>query len=205
MPDANQGTEAWLLERVGFCTASRFDAVLAKIKTGEAATRRNYKLQIVTERLTGLPTPSFNQSAAMIWGTEHEPYARMALEAQNGVMVIEAPFRKHSMMDWVGCSPDGEIDLDGLCELKCPDSTTHVEWLQSGLVPTEHVPQIQGQMWITGRQWCDFVSFDPRMPERLRLFVVRVPRDDAYIVALRLEVEKFLGEVQELHDRLMKL
>ncbi len=129
----------------------------------------------------------------------------MAHEARYGVPVIEAPFIKHSSVEWVGCSPDGFIELDGLVEIKCPESTTHVEWMQSGTWPAEHYPQMQGQMWVTGRQWCDFVSFDPRMPEKLRLYVVRVNRDDGYISKLADEVAVFLREVEDMKAALEKM
>lgn len=200
---APQGTEAWLIERAGHATASRFCDVLAKIKSGEAATRRKYRLQLVTERLTGLPSPSYS-NAAMEWGREQEPFARMAYEAHSGLLAIEAPFRKHATLPWCGASPDGEIDDDGGLEIKCPDSITHVGYLTGGTAPADYIPQIQGAMWVTGRRWWDFVSFDPRMPANLRLFVARVPRDEEYIAMLAREVETFLAEVAREEDDLRK-
>jgi putative phage-type endonuclease len=199
--NAPQGTEAWLIERAGHATASCFDAVLAKIKSGEAMTRRKYRLRLVTERLTGLPTPSF-KNAAMEWGVATEPFGRMAYEAATGMLAIEAPFRKHPTIAWCGCSPDGEIEDDGLLEIKCPDSTTHVEYLTAGVMPSDYIPQVQGQMWVTGRAYCDFVSFDPRMPANLQLFRVRVERDDAYCERLEAEVLQFLDETAALEQRL---
>lgn len=193
--NAPQGSNEWLIERAGCATASCFDAVLAKVKTGEASTRRKYRMRVVTERLTGLPSPSFT-NAAMQWGKEQEPYARMAYEAKTGRLAIEAPFRKHHAIDWVGASPDGEVEDDGLLELKCPESQTHVDYLTAGVAPSDYMAQMQGQMWVTGRQWCDFASFDPRMPKGLRLFLVRVPRDEKYIAALEAEVIRFLAEVE---------
>lgn len=199
--NAPQQTDAWLLERAGHATASCFDAVLAKIAKGEASTRRKYRMRLVTERLTGLPTPSF-KNASMEWGTQTEPFGRMAFEAATGLLAIEAPFRKHAMIQWCGCSPDGEIGDDGLLEIKCPDSTTHVEYLTAGVMPSDYVPQVQGQMWVTGRAWCDFVSFDPRLPANLQLFRVRVERDDEYCKRLEAEVLQFLEETAALEKRL---
>lgn len=200
--NAPQGTPEWLRERAGCATASRFADVCAKIKSGEAATRRKYRLQLVTERLTGNPVQGYI-NAAMQWGIDTEPEARMAYEAERGVIVEETGFAKHPAIPWCGASPDGLIDDDGLVEFKCPESTTHLEWLEAGKAPAEHVPQIQGQMWITGRQWCDFVSYDPRFPGGLKLFVVRVPRDEDYIKGLEKEVIEFLAGVEEVIQRLM--
>ena len=200
--NAPQGSGAWLAERAGHVTASRFKDVLAKIKTGEAATRKAYKIQLVTERLTGLPVESF-KNAAMEWGTAQEPVAREAYEARTGVLVDLADFLKHPAMKWCGGSPDGLIGEDGGIEIKCPhNSTVHVETLMGGM-PSDHVAQVQGNLWITGRQWWDFVSFDPRMPERLQIYVQRIERDDKYIATLQAEVEAFLSEVEALHARLM--
>lgn len=198
-----QGTEAWKKERAGHCTASRFKDVLAKIKTGEAATRRNYRVQLVTERLIGAPISNGFTSKAMEWGTATEPLARMAYEARTGDPVIETGFHHHPKIEWVGASPDGLVGSDGLIEIKCPEPATHMEWLLDGVCPSEHVAQVQGQLWITGRTWCDFVSYDPRFPENLRLLVARVERNDSYIAELEKQVRLFLREVDQLHDRLL--
>lgn len=202
--NAPQGTEAWLADRCGCATASRFSDVLAKIKAGEAATRRKYRIQVVTERLTGNPVQGY-QNAAMQWGTMTEPEAREAYEAEHGVLVEQTGFLRHPSVKWCGASPDGLVDSDGMVEIKCPESTTHLEWMTNGVVPSEHVPQIQGQMWVTGRKWVDFVSYDPRFPEHLQIFIVRAPRDDKYIEALAVEVNVFLAEVALMHDKLMGL
>lgn len=201
--NAPQRSEAWLAERCGCATASRFSDVLARIKTGEAATRRKYRMQLVTERLTGNPVQGYVNSA-MQWGTETEPEARAAYEAERGVLVQETGFVKHPSMAWCGGSPDGTLEDDGLIEIKCPESTTHLEWMTNGVVPPEHVPQIQGQMWVTGRQYVDFVSYDPRFPAHLQLFVVRVERDENYIDSLAVAVGDFLREVHAMHSKLME-
>lgn len=196
----NQGTPEWLAARAGHCTASRFADVLARLKGGgEAAGRKAYKLQLVTERLTGQPVETY-KNAAMEHGTLTEPFARAAYETVRELMVDETGFLLHPSMEWVGGSPDGLVGEEGLIEIKCPyNSVVHVETLTGGM-PTEHRAQVQGLLWITGRQWADFISFDPRMPEKLRLYVERVQRDDDYIKALAEEVEKFLAEVDKQHQ-----
>jgi len=201
--NAPQGSEAWLLDRAGHCTASRFADVLAKIKTGEASSRRNYRLQLVTERLTERPVEGY-KNAAMEWGSEQEPNARDAYEARTGALVDVSEFIRHPEVKWSGCSPDGLLGDDGVLEIKCPHvSTVHVETLLAGGYPSGHVAQIQGLLWVTGRQWCDFVSFDPRMPEHLQLYTFRVERDEAYIETLAAEVSRFLAEVEELTAKLL--
>lgn len=201
--NAPQRTDEWLAERCGHATASKLSDVMAKIKSGEAETRRKYRLQVVTERLTGRPAPSGYQNAAMQWGVETEAEARMCFESERGAMVIETGFLKHASIPWFGASPDGLIGDDGMLELKCPESTTHLEWMEAAKVPAKHVPQIQGQMAVTGRKWVDFASYDPRFPDGLQLFIVRCPRDDAYIKALEAEVMDFLAGAEEMVQRLM--
>lgn len=201
--NAPQGSEAWRLARAGHCTASCFKDVLARIKVGEAAGRRNYRMQLVTERLTGIPQDDYT-NAAMQWGIEQEPYARESYENETGNMVLQSEFVKGE--EWTGCSPDGLIGTDGLTQIKCPfKSVIHLETLTDGIVPSEHVAQIQGELWVTGREWSDFVSFDPRMPEKLRLFVKRVQRDEDYIAKLAAEVNAFLVEVEKLHQQILRM
>ena len=174
-----QRTDEWYAARLGRATASNFGKVLAKIKTGEAADRRNYRAQLVIERLTGNRQEGYS-NAAMQWGTEQEPFARIAYMADRGLDVQEIGFIQHETL-MAGCSPDGLIGTDGLIEIKCPVSATHIETLKTQHMPLEHMPQVQGQMWIAGREWCDFVSYDPRMPEKLQMFVQRVPRDVMHV------------------------
>lgn len=197
-----QGTQEWLSERAGCATASRFADVMATIKIGEAASRRGYRMQLVTERLTGNPVQGYT-NAAMQWGSDTEPLAREAYEVKTGVIVDQTGFIKHPGIQWCGASPDGFIEADGLVEIKCPESTTHLEWMEAGKVPGKHIPQIQGQMWVTDRQYCDFVSYDPRFPSNLQMFIVRVPRDDAYIKTLEAQVKMFLEETGEMVQRLL--
>ena len=189
--------------RAGKVTASRVADVLSKVKSGESAGRKNLKMDLVAERLTGKPTDSFTNSA-MQWGTEQEPFARIAYEAYKGIFVEQIPFVDHPTIEWFGCSPDGLVGEDGLIEIKCPNTTTHIEYLQEGKPPSKYIPQMMAQMACTGRKWCDFASFDPRMPEELQLFVVRLNRDDAYIQEMEAEVKKFLDEVEQVLAQLKR-
>ena len=195
----NQGTPEWFAARCGKVTASRLGDVLAKIKSGEAAVRRNYRAQLISEQLTGVPVESFS-SAAMQWGKDIEPQARAAYEAVSGNIAMEVGFIPHQHL-MTGASPDGLIEEDGGIEIKCPNTATHIDTLLKGMSP-EHLPQIQGAMWITGRQWWHFVSFDPRLPERLQLYVQRVERDQDYIDSLAKEVVLFLGEIDQVRQKL---
>lgn len=190
-----QGSDAWKALRAGKVTASRVADVLSKIKSGESAGRKNYRMDLVAERLTGKPADSFTNSA-MQWGTEQEPFARIAYETHKGLFVEQVPFVDHPTIEWFGCSPDGLVAEDGLLEIKCPNTTTHLEYLQDGKPPSKYIPQMMAQMACTGRKWCDFASFDPRLPEDLQLFVVRLNRDDAYIQEMEAEVKQFLTEVE---------
>lgn len=200
---APQGSEAWRLDRCGRATASCFDKVLAKVKVGEAAGRRDYRMQLVVERLTGVPQEGYT-NAAMKWGTEHEAEAREAFAEAKDLWVVESPFIPHKEL-MAGCSPDGLIEQDGGTEFKCPyNSVVHVETLTGGM-PSEHRAQVQGNMWITGRKWWWFASYDPRMPEKLRLYTELVKRDDEYIAKLEAEVKRFLAEVDAKVQELMRL
>jgi putative phage-type endonuclease len=195
-----QGTLEWRQLRLGKVTASRVADVMSKIKTGESAGRKNYKMDLVVERLTNTPTSSFT-NAAMAWGTETEPLARMAYEAFTGTFVETVAFIQHPSIEWFGCSPDGLVD-DGLIEIKCPNTATHIDYLLAGVPPAKYVPQMQTQMACTGAKWCDFVSFDPRLPTELQLLVVRLNRDDSYIQEIEVEVKQFLNEVQQVYTQL---
>ena len=199
--DYEQGSEPWLQARAGRVTASRIDDVMAKIKTGEAASRRDYRAQIVAEILTGKPADGGYINAEMQWGTEQEPYARAAYEVAKGVMVDQLGFVLHPRIERAGASPDGLAGKIGL-EIKCPKTATHLQYLLDGTVPAKYQPQMLWQMACMETEAVDFVSFDPRLPEKHQLFVVRFPRDDAKIKAMEAEVEKFLAEVDEVLERL---
>lgn len=191
---AEQRTEEWYAARCGKATASRIADVVAKTKTGWGASRANYKAELVTERLTGLPCEHY-RSPKMIRGEELEPEARAAYEFFANVDVETVGFIDHPRIAMSGASPDGLVGKDGLVEIKCPDTSTHIETLLGGSLSGEYVKQVQWQMACTGRAWCDFVSYDPRMPEAMRLYIQRVKRDDAAIAELEKNVELFLREV----------
>lgn len=197
-----QGSPEWFAERCGMATASKFKDIMAKVKSGEAAGRRNYRAAVVCERLTGRPAETYS-NAAMEWGTQTEPLARMAFEIVTGALVEEVGFIRHATL-MAGASPDGLIDADGMIEIKCPNTATHIETLLGGMSP-DHMPQVQGQMWIAGRRWVDFVSFDPRLPEKLKLHIQRISRDDIYIKTLESEVTAFLESVSKTVEQLEKL
>jgi putative phage-type endonuclease len=189
-----QGTDGWFRVRLGKVTASRVADVIAKTKTGWGASRKNYLAELVAERLTGSPAESYT-NAAMKWGTETEPHARAAYEFFRDAAVDEVGFVPHPTITMSGASPDGYVGREGLIELKCPNTAAHIEMLLGSEVADKYIVQMQWQMACAGRQWCDFVSFDPRMPEELRLFVKRVPRDDRRIQELETSVMEFLAEL----------
>lgn len=199
-----QGSPEWFAQRIGKVTASRVADVIAKVRSGEAADRANYRAELVAERLTGKAQEGFT-NAAMKWGTDCEPLARAAYEAEFGLMVEEVGMIEHPRIAMTGASPDGLISIDGLIEIKCPETKAHIATMLSKSAPAKYMPQMQWQMACTGRAWCDFVSFDPRMPHEMQMFVTRVLRDDAYISELEAEVIMFLAEVENTVQKLREL
>ena len=195
-----QGTTEWFAARCGKVTASRVADIIAKTKAGFSTSRDNYMAQLVCERMTGKPAESFSNSA-MQWGTDTEPFARAAYEAKADILVSEVGFIDHPWITMSGASPDG-LAGDGLVEIKCPNTATHIATLLDQKVPEKYITQMMWQMACTERPWCDFVSFDPRMPEHLHLFVKRIERNDRYIAELENEVIQFLKEVD---DKVKKL
>jgi putative phage-type endonuclease len=200
--DELQRTQEWFEARLGKATASKCSDILAKVKSGEAATRRNYRIQLVCERITGTLTEHFT-TRDMEWGTEQEPFARAAYEAATGNFVDECGSVDHSTIPMFAASPDGLVGKDGLIEIKCPRPATHIEWMLDGRVPAQHKPQMIAQIACTGRKWVDFVSFDPRMPEHLQLFIVRFTPSPKEIEEIEAQVSTFLAEVEESHALLM--
>ena len=186
-----QRTEAWMQLRLGKVTASRLSDVAMKKTT---AGYQNYKAQLIAERLTGTPPESFS-SAAMQWGTEKEPDARAAYSFLHSVEVAEIGFVDHPHIEWAGASPDGLVGIEGLVEIKCPNTATHIATLEGGNVPGKYMLQMQWQMACTDRSWCDFASYDPRLPVEMQLHVVRVERDDELIKELEEKTAAFLAEV----------
>lgn len=199
-----QGTTEWFMARLGKVTASRVADIIAKTKSGYSTSRQNYLAQLVVERMTQKPTESFT-NAAMQWGTDTEPLARAAYEIANDVMVNEIAFVPHPTIEMSGASPDGLVHEDGLVEIKCPNTATHIETLLNDTIKSEYKTQMQWQMACTGRLWTDFVSFDPRMPSKHQMKVIRVNRDDATIKMLEDEVSKFLLEVTKTVERIETL
>lgn len=203
MEIVQQRTPDWFEARCGLATGSRFKDILSKVKSGESAGRRNYKMQLVTERLTGRPCETY-QNAAMLHGIETEPLAIAAYEEKTGNKVIAQGFINHFAYN-CGVSPDGLVSAYGGLECKCPyNSMIHIETTLNGM-PSEHKPQVQGLLWVLSRDWVDFVSFDPRLPKNLQLYIQRIYRDDEYIETLEAEVVKFLFEVDELETKLRSL
>jgi putative phage-type endonuclease len=186
--------EAWKMSRLGKATASRIAHLTAKTKTGWSTSRRKYMIELMAERLTGMPAKQF-LSEAMLWGNSTEPDARRAYEKSTGKSVEQVWFIDHPTIPMSGASPDGMVGDDGLLEIKCPETATHLTFLLDKQVNPDHVTQMQWQMATTGKKWCDYASFDPRLPEALRLSIVRVPRDDALIATLEKEVTAFLAEL----------
>lgn len=195
MTDIIQGSAEWHALRLGKVTASRVADVIAKTKSGPAASRANYMAQLVCERLTDEPTETFT-SKEMQWGTDQEPNARAAYEFRTDATVEETGFVAHPTIADSGASPDGIVAADGLIEIKCPNTATHIETLLGRAVPGKYITQIQWQLACTGRKWCDYVSFDPRMPELMSLFIARVERDARLIADLEAQVREFLTELE---------
>lgn len=195
MSDIIQGTEEWKAIRCGKVTASRVADVIAKTQKGWGASRATYMGELIAERLTGVPAPSYT-NGAMQWGTEQEPNARAAYEFYNDCTVEQVGFIAHPTIAMSGASPDGLIGNDGMVEIKCPNTSTHIDTLLGQEVPAKYITQMQWQMACSGRQYCDFVSFDPRMPESMRYFVRRIKRDDTTITQLEKDVTAFINELE---------
>ena len=199
-----QGSEEWHTARLGRVTASRVADVIARTKSGPSASRANYMAELVAERLTGARGETFT-NAAMQWGTDNEAEARMAYEFRTDATVEQVGFILHPTIDMAGASPDGLVLTDGLVEIKCPNTATHIETLLTGSIPGKYETQMLWQMACTGRAWCDFASFDPRLPEEMRLFVKRFDRDDKRISEMEEQVREFLFELDATVKRLGKL
>ncbi|MER2267177.1 lambda exonuclease family protein [Methylobacterium oxalidis] len=201
MAEMVQGSPEWLAERCGKVTASRIADMIKRTQNGWGAPRMAYLRELVAERLTGLSAPHFT-SAEMYWGSENEPVARAAYEFRFDVDVVRIGFAPHPAIAEAGASPDGLVGADGLVEFKCPKTETHLDTWLSQTAPEQYVPQMQWQMACTGRSWCDFASYDPRVPDDLKLFVIRVARDEDLITALEEQAIAFLAEVADQVARL---
>lgn len=189
-----QGSEEWISARLGKVTASRMADLMARTKTGYSASRANYMAELICERLTGSQADRFT-NAAMQWGTDTEPQARAAYEFLTGNDVIEVGFVDHPTISMAGASPDGLVGDVGLLEIKCPNTATHIETLLTNSVPDKYRKQMLWQMACTGRAWCDFVSFDPRLPGDMQLWSARVEPEPGEITAMETEVQTFIAEL----------
>ena len=203
MANLEQRSAEWFKIRCGKVTASRVSDVIAKTKSGWGASRANYMAQLIAERLTGEVADSYSNSA-MQWGTDHEDEARMAYEFYENAKVQEIGFVQHNDLE-SGASPDGLVEDDGLTEIKCPNTATHIQTLLDQKIPKKYETQMLWQLECTDRKWCDFVSFDPRMPEDLKLFVKRFERDDKRLDEIRTMVADFIGELEDKLTALKKL
>ena len=199
-----QGSDEWKQARVGKVTASRMADVMARTKSGYGASRSNYMAELIAERLTGNPANGY-VNEAMKFGTENEPLARAAYVFSYGVEVEEVGFIDHPEMEMTGCSPDGLIGKDGLIEIKVPNTSTHIDFLLGEEIPDKYIKQMDWQMECTGRQWVDFASFDPRLPEHLRLKIIRVHRNESRLSIMRVEVLKFIVEMNAMLEKLSRL
>jgi len=191
--NAEQRSEEWFKARLGRATASKFNDIIAVTRSGYSTQRKNYAAELTIQRIIGVSEDSYT-SAAMQWGIDNEPLARLQYELTTGNTAKETGFWLHDEL-MAGASPDGLIGRAGVLEIKCPNSATHIETLFKKTVPRQYQAQVQGQMWITGRKWCDFVSFDPRLPVNAQMIVIHVERDDVFIADLESEVKDFLEEV----------
>lgn len=204
MNNPEQGTEEWRAQRAGMITASRFADVVAVRRDGKpTAAREKYMRLLAFERLSGAPAKEIH-SRSLEWGSELETYARAAYELETGEFVTQSGFIAHPSHDFIGCSPDGLIDESGGIEMKCPhDEAVHINtWLEG--MPADHLPQVQGCMFVTGRQWWDFASYDPRQSERFCLYVQRIERDQTYIDKLEIALLQFEAELQQMIKTLEK-
>lgn len=200
--DCEQGSEPWKAARLGKVTASRIADMTAKTRTGWGSSRANYAAELIAERLTGAPADRFT-NAAMEWGSEQEAPARALYEFMHDVSVQLVGCVLHPSINMALASPDGLVGDDGLVEIKAPNTATHLDTLLTETVPEKYVKQMQFQMSCTGRAWCDFVSFDPRMPADMQMWVKRIPRDDVMIADLDKETRVFLAEVAATVDALV--
>ena len=187
-----QGSDEWFAARLGIATASRYKDIMARTPAPKA----NYSAELVAERLTGEREDGY-KSSDMQWGNDYEPVARLTYKLNNpDKNVRECGIFIHDDIE-CGASPDGLVDDDGTIEIKCPKTSTHIQTLKSKKLPTQYYWQVQGQLWVTGRKWCDFISYDPRLPENAAYICIRVERDDEKIALLEQSVREFMAQVQD--------
>ena len=203
--DVIQGEPEWFDCKRGKIGATSLNDIMSKGRSGgQSAGSKNLMAKLAVERLTGLTAETYS-NGAMQWGTDNEPLARAAYGFINDVQVVQVGFVDHPFIDHAGMSPDGLCGEEGLVEIKCPNTATHIEYLRAKSVPSEYVKQVQWQMACSGRLWCDFMSFDPRMPQRLQSLIVRVWRDEALIDEMQTAANMFLIEVANLVKELEEM
>lgn len=200
--EAEQGSSEWLRARIGCLTASRMGDAMAFLKGGkESEARRKLKIELLAERLTEMTNDGF-VNAAMRWGIETEQEAKDRYEEITGALIQPCGFALHGEIDYFGASPDGLLNGDGLIEIKCPTSITHMQWLLDGVVPEQHKPQMMAQMIVTGRGWCDFMSYDPRFPAGKDYFIRRFEPSPGELNDVENGALIFLEELDRLADQL---
>lgn len=195
-----QGSDQWFVDRIGCLTSCMVAGAISKLKSGkESSARRKYRAQLVAERLTNIPQGSdLSNIRAIRWGIEQESNARVSYEFKTDREVDVVGFVRHQTIENGGASPDGLVEVDGLTEYKCPNTATHIEYLRAGIVPEEYRPQMKWQLACTGRHWCDFVSYDPRLDLRNRLFIVRYEPTQKELEEIEQEAIEFLQEVDQI-------
>jgi len=199
---AAQGSAGWLKAREGCLTASRMVDAMSRLKSGgDSEKRRQLKYEILAERLTGCAVEHY-VNPAMQWGIEWESACKEAYEEHTGNIITPCGFALHDEIEYFGASPDGLINHDGAIECKCPTTTTHIKYLIEAVVPEQYKPQMLSQLAVTGRKWCDFASYDPRMPEPLQLFVVRFEPAPEDIVLVENAAREFLEEIDSMWELL---
>jgi hypothetical protein len=202
--NVQQHSPEWMQARVGHVTASRVGDVVKRLKSGKySKERENYKFEKLEELLTGLTSEHY-VSVPMQFGIDNEPLARTCYELKREVEVQTVGYFLHPTIKRSGASPDGLVGDDGLIEIKVPNTATHLEYLLAGVIPEEYAPQMMWQMACTGREWCDFVSYDPRLPEDFGLFIIRYQRDAELIAAMEQEVGIFLSELEAVCQKLLQ-
>jgi len=202
MDDIKQGSDAWFQLRLGKVSASRVADILAKTKTGPSASRQNYLIELALQRVTGVFEQGFT-TQAMQDGIDREGQARIAYEIKTNEFVDQVAFINHSTIEGFGCSPDGLVNTNGLCEIKCRGNAGHWEVIKSGEIPKKYWIQQQAQLSCTSREWNDYVGYNPNFPERSQLFIKRVYRDETFIAEMEEQIKQFLSEV-EVEVNLMK-
>jgi putative phage-type endonuclease len=199
-----QRSAEWFEQRCGKVTASRIADLMAKTKSGWGASRANYKAQLIVERVTGCVADSYTNTA-MQWGIDTEPQAIAVYEAVRLCEVAPAPFFEHPSITLAGASPDGLVGDLGLLEVKCPNTATHIDTMLSGKIAGKYLLQMQWQMACTGREWCDFVSYDPRVGSELAIWIKRIERDNGKIAEIEAAVVEFINEIDETVSKLEQM